>query len=232
MTQEDCAADILGRSIVAVDVYSRRGRGRGAAVAAQAAGAAGNVVQLLHSGAAIRPACGATQWVVLQCCLCCWPRGGVPVLWWGLPLFMQHHDHIPWWTSCAILCGSVQPHAVSCHPVLCAVLCHAVQGDARGALRLYRQAYQYLSWTTFKNRLSDGDVDMTYDEQVRGAGEHLTLGVQPSAPTSEGGCCCCIMHAGCSSMLPLSKWGVSSCEGAAQLWTSLDKHHDLRQGCA
>jgi hypothetical protein len=40
------------------------------------------------------------------------------------------------------------------------------QGDHKSALRLYRQSYQYLSWTTFKHRTSDGDCELTYDEQV------------------------------------------------------------------
>lgn len=38
-------------------------------------------------------------------------------------------------------------------------------------MRRYRQAYHYLSWTTFKVRLPDGDVELSYEEQVGGCVE-------------------------------------------------------------
>lgn len=49
----------------------------------------------------------------------------------------------------------------------CAML---LQGDAATALARYRQALRYLSWTSFKLRLPDGDADLDLEEQVGGAG--------------------------------------------------------------
>lgn len=61
--------ETLGRGNVDVDVHSRKGQG--AALAPQAPGAAEKNVQALLSVTATTPCCGATQWIVVQSCLCC-----------------------------------------------------------------------------------------------------------------------------------------------------------------
>jgi hypothetical protein len=64
-------------------------------------------------------------------------------------------------------CQRAQAGNADCAAVFCLnAAAGCAQGDCRTALRRYRQAYVYLSWTTFKHRTPDGDVELTRQEEV------------------------------------------------------------------
>lgn len=69
-----------------------------------------------------------------------------------------------WWLAGRTACTPRKPLTGMAAPPLPLLL----QGAYSTALRRYRQSYQYLSWTTFKHRTGDGDVDLSHEEQVGG----------------------------------------------------------------